>query len=383
MITTASSQTPRGTLLEVQLDEICRRLQLSRTQFDEAKEKYEAVADWLSRETSPLAHLEPSIFPQGSARVETTVRPIGGEEHDVDLVLLLQTGETDAMRLYRAVQARLQDHDTYAGILEEKNRCLRLVYAGEFHLDILPARPDERMPDRWIVVPDRELQNWSPSAPEGHAEWFLDRARSVYQPYEERETEPLPEPEDPDEKSPLQRAVQLLKRRRDVYFNGDGDGHDVARSVILRTLAGHIYGREQTVLEALETVVQGIHRKVERSTGVLDVRNPAHREESFSDGWGDAEYRRFGRFISNVLTEVGELRQARDPDVRVELLERMFGEKVSRAATEAAGERYREARKSGNLFAGPAGVAIGAAGPSSRSQRTPEHEFYGGKDDDT
>lgn len=379
-----SSSTPTspqlGSLLDYQLDEICRRLQLSQTQFSEAEAKYENVADWLRRDTSPLSHLEPTIFPQGSARVGTTVQPIGGDEHDVDLVLLLHTPETDAMRLYRAVEARLEENGTYARILERKNRCLRLVYAGEFHLDILPARPADEGPDTWIIVPDRELQNWSPSAPEGHAQWFEQQAHAVYEPYEERDVEPLPEPEDSDEKSPLHRAVQLLKRRRDVYFNGDG--HDVARSVILRTLAGHAYGRERTVLEALEGVVQGIHQEIEESPGVPDVRNPANEKENFADGWDQAEYRRFREFIADVATEVDELRQAQDPDVRIELLKKMFGETVSQAATVAAGKRHKEARESGYLSAGPAGVAIGASGTESRSQQVPDHRFHGGTTDD-
>lgn len=380
MSTSTPTSPQLGSFLDYQLDEICRRLQLSQTQFSEAETKYGAVADWLGHDTSPLSHLDPTIFPQGSARVGTTVQPIGGDEHDVDLVLLLRTPETDAMRLYRAVESRLAEHDTYAALLERKNRCLRLVYAGEFHLDILPARPDDEGPDTWIVVPDRELQNWSPSAPEGHARWFEQQAYAVYEPYEERDVEPLPEPEDADEKSPLHRAVQLLKRRRDVYF--DGDGHDVAPSVILRTLAGHSYGRERTVLEALDGVVQGIDHEIDGSSVVPDVPNPANPHENFADGWDQAEYRRFAGFIADVVTEVEELRQARDPDVRIELLERMFGETVSQVATEAAGKRYKEARESGNLSAGPAGVAIGAAGNDSRDQQVPNHEFHGGRTDD-
>lgn len=382
MSATTSQAARRGTMLDLQLDEICRHLQLSHTEYEEAKDRYEAVARWLNDDSSDLADLEPEIFPQGSVRVRTAVKPIGDDEHDVDLVLLLQTDEVDAIRLYEAVKVRMEENDTYAGMLEELNRCLRLTYANEFHLDILPARPDPEGPDAWLLVPDQELQNWTPSAPEGHARWFEKTAMAVYRQHEERDTEPLPEPEDADAKSPLHRAVQLMKRRRDVRFREAGDGDDVAPSVILRTLAAQQYGQERNILDALDTVVSGIATVVRETTGVLEVPNPVHPGEVFSDGWDQTAYRRFGEFIIDFEAEIRELRGLQDPDDRGEMLQDMFGETVTKTATEAAGHRFKEARDEGNLYSGSAGIAIGAAGAGSRAEKVRDHEFYGGEGSD-
>ena len=153
--------------LNLLLDGICRAIQLSPALYEDAESKYEAVADWLARPGSPLARFDPVVFPQGSVRIGTTVRPRGQDEYDVDLVLLLDTTIDDAMHLYGMVRDRLLAHKTYAGILEEKARCLRLNYAGQFHLDVLPARPAFWPGSTRLYVPDKELRGWSESDPKG------------------------------------------------------------------------------------------------------------------------------------------------------------------------------------------------------------------------
>jgi hypothetical protein len=59
--------------------------------------------------------------------------------------------------------------------LERLKRCLRLNYAGAFHLDILPACPNDRLGGGAILVPDRKLECWKDSNPKGFAEWFFLR----------------------------------------------------------------------------------------------------------------------------------------------------------------------------------------------------------------
>ena len=49
--------------LNLLLDGICRAIQLSPALYEDAEGKYEAVADWLARAGSPLARLDPVVFP--------------------------------------------------------------------------------------------------------------------------------------------------------------------------------------------------------------------------------------------------------------------------------------------------------------------------------
>ena len=125
------------------LEQICVQLQLSRSQFEDARAKYEAVGAWLDAQGSQVRLFRPTIYTQGSVRIDTTVKPIGQDEFDVDLVCEMRIdAEHDPAHVYELIWQRLHENERYRPILERKNRCLRLNYAGDFHMDILPAIPD-------------------------------------------------------------------------------------------------------------------------------------------------------------------------------------------------------------------------------------------------
>lgn len=355
--------------LDFLLAAICRAIQLPVSMYMDAKEKYGAVADWLGRPGSALANLHPEIFPQGSVKIKTTVRPCGRAEYDVDLVLLLHTTTTDAMRLYESVRLRLAARAAYAKILEQKKRCLRLNYAGQFHLDVLPARPDYGQTGTGIWVPDRELQGWSPSDPKGFARWFLSIAAG--EELAARNAEPLPEPEGADEKSPLQRTVQLMKRRRDVYFGGDPDA---PRSIVLTTLAATKYQNQTNVLATLYDVLDLIWKEIQRTQGVMKVPNPTQPAENFGDAWDERSYEKFVAFVGDFRTEVALLRTPHGVEQVENQLKSMFGEGPTRSAFAKYGHMLREKGERGQLYVGAAGVSTAAF---SRASKPPPFRPYG------
>jgi len=356
--------------LNLLLEGICRAIQLSPALYEDAKSKYEAVADWLARAGSPLARFDPEVFPQGSIRIGTTVRPRGQDEYDVDLVLLLSTVIDDAMHLYGLVRNRLLAHRTYARILEEKKRCLRLNYSGQFHLDVLPARPAFRLGSTRLWVPDRELRSWSMSDPKGYASWFLGIAE------DERDrilgnTEPLPEFKSVEEKSPLQRTVQLLKRRRDVYFDGD---EDAPRSVVLTTLAARHYRRQQSVLATLVGTLELVGAEIQRAQGMLAVPNPTLPQEDFADAWDVHSYARFVRFVRDFRAELVKLGRSQNMESVAEQLAVMFGDRPTDTAYREYGKLLQARAEAGRLYVGVAGVGTAA---SPKAVRPPSFRPYG------
>ncbi len=63
--------------------------------------------------------------------------------------------------------------------IEAKNRCIRLVYAGDFHMDILPGVQESVFDQNKIKVPDCELGNWVSSNPLGYGDWFMSKVNLV------------------------------------------------------------------------------------------------------------------------------------------------------------------------------------------------------------
>lgn len=345
---TVESQ-PTFSLLDDLLARICRALQLTTTQHALAERHYVSVGEWLGADGSPLARYSPKIYPQGSLAIGTTVRPLNRNEYDLDLVGELDMGVRDPVAVLNDVETRLREHGTYRPMVERKNRCIRLNFAGDFHMDVLPARRDPSLPGTCLLVPDREMRDWKPSNPKGYAAWFDTRAaEGTTRQLLRASVEPLPDHESAADKTALQLAVQLMKRWRDIHFAATPDLAPI--SIVLTTLAGQHYGGEASPMEALSSVVSAILRALP-PLGRLYVLNPMNPLEDLSEKWDD-DPRRYPAFVAGLRAldrDLATIRSTRGIPREAELLERLFGPIVSGVVTEQARaiEKARQAERLG------------------------------------
>jgi hypothetical protein len=137
-----------------------------------------------------------------------------------------------------------------------------------------------------VDITDNTLANyqeispdWNVSNPEGYAKWFESRMVNPHlNMAKAAQIDDLPVYK---RKTPLQRAVQILKRHRDVRFKDDPDLKPI--SVIITTLAARSYNGEQNLQDALVTITQNMERHV-RPNGNR-VPNPVNSQEDFADKW--------------------------------------------------------------------------------------------------
>jgi len=302
------------------------------------------------------------IFPQGSMRIGTTNRPWVGDEFDLDLVCRLHgCGTAHPNAVYEAVYARLANNGLYRPILEKKNRCIRLNYAGDFHLDIIPACPDTFRGEPFIKVPDREMAVWKTSNPVGFAEIFFECCkRQIVSGTEAlaKSIQPLPSAVPSQYKYVLQHIVQLMKRHRDRFFDGD---NDAARSIVLTTLAQTFYRGEQSLQDGLEGILNGIFSAIETCHGILQVPNPSNPQEKFSDAWTSESYADFVAYIRNFRLQLDRLIRANGLGSASEALGHLFGERVASKAISAFGTGTEQLRKENNLRITKAGALTTAS----------------------
>ena len=199
-------------------------------------------------------------------------------------------------------------------------RCWTLNYAdgAQFHMDVLPAVPDGQHQRRllktsglhtdWaelaVAITDVEHPNyrilsddWPASNPKGYAEWFRSRMLAIFEAKrralalaERRaDIEEIPEYR---VKTPLEFAVQILKRHRDLCHRGSGNR---PISIIITTLAAHAYDQETTISGALYGILEKMDSYIEDRNGVAWVANPTDPRENFADKWA-AQPRRLKTF---------------------------------------------------------------------------------------
>ncbi|MCC7137109.1 MAG: nucleotidyltransferase [Planctomycetes bacterium] len=350
-------------------------LDLPASKYKDAQSRYEAVATWLNADDSPIAQYSPAIYPQGSFALGTATQPFADDQYDVDAVcrLRLFTHLISQRQLKDMVGARLKAHGVYAKMLDPREggrRCWTLMYADEsgFHLDILPAIPDDPASIIALGVPERHAAHaiqvtdklewdrggeWPKSNPQGYVGWFQERMRTASSSegrlFAARAGTVKPVAEDAP-KSPLQRVVQLLKRHRDVRYHGDPDK---PASIILTTLAARAYRGEAGLLDALAAVIPGMRSGIEHRDDGDWVENPVNPKENFAERWKSYRKRKanFYEWLDSVEADYQGLLAAVTEEELEDRLREAYGERALSAA-----QRLRTERAGG-----ASGVAFSAA----------------------
>lgn len=283
------------------LDAICADLEISEAMFKLAEERYTSIAQYLDEPASPLHRFRPQIYPQGSINIGTTVKPILSNEFDVDVIFLLTLGSRFSNDSFKSmIFQRLLQRGCYT--LREMNRCIRVQYANEFHIDITPAIPDDIQGPQNILITDKEQGRWKESNPRDYAEWFRESSRfqprisysemHAFSANDRASVEPLPQPK--SSRPILNRVVQLLKRHRDLVYKGH---KDAPISAIITTLCAHSYRRNTSIVfdseaEFLLRVVADMPKSITRDGIVETVPNPQNPLENFADKWMRQSQRR-------------------------------------------------------------------------------------------
>ena len=341
------------------LEAIAEALDIPESHYELAIKRYESIGGWLERKESKVTHYSPLIYPQGSFLLGTVTRPISEkDEYDLDLVSelnLLKNSVTQAdlkKLVGREIKSYANAHDMKSPV-KEGRRCWTLHYADgvQFHMDILPAIPDAVEfkhlleskgiePSNWldfaIAITDNTLSNynqidseWPRSNPKGYAEWFRSRMQTRFDAIRkslmERQVDEVPEYKI---KTPLQRAIQILKRHRDILFANAPDDKPI--SIIITTLAGHAYNNEPDILATLQNVVAGMPRYIQRNNGVVWIPNPVNPLENFADKWAEHPQREenFYKWLSEVQKDLNTALRRPDIQRAAESLKSRLGKQV-------------------------------------------------------
>lgn len=414
---------------------VAESLDISPSDYERAKQSYGAVGRCLENGYQDRAYpgsiVKPEIYPQGSIRLGTVVKPLRdceGSAYDVDLVCELQYTEAQSIQLgpqaiKLMVGKRLQSDGVYSPMLDDEGkRCWTVEYAEKdgvgFHIDVLPCVPDrgqgaeitrmnpgnpdtrDEFTNTTIALTHRNDRQppqyeWRSGNPHGYANWFNERnsnfaqfAASQKQIILETARSPLgmqPLYENiqsvPDQlvRTPLQRAIQILKRHRDIRFGNNSPKDRVWSpiykpiSMIITTLSARLYEGENDVLTALQNIVNKLshyallvenrfsvlHESVaqlelirRRADGVWEIQNPVNPAENFADRWhedGQARAKAFFQWVRVVKDDLELALRMPGAEGLKQLLGERLGENVINEAWKQLQEKGSQCFHTGSL----------------------------------
>lgn len=217
------------------------------------------------------------------------------------------------------------------------------------------------------------------SNPFGYGRWFFNAADVSTLRKSMMLSEAVnPVPKYNKEKLPLQRVVQILKRHRDMMFNGD---EDKPISIIITTLASRAYDKETSIIDALMNVVANMRNYIESRYDpnigrmVKWIPNPVNPEENFADKWIEHPQREknFYRWIDQVESDIQAIVQKRGLQYIAEAMKKPFGEQAVTKTFSTLGERNFNLRESGALKMATGTGILSSVG----SVTAAAHNFHG------
>ena len=330
---------------QADIQKIIAQLDISPTMYQNAVEKYKALAAFLMD-----YGIEADVYPQGSFAFGTVVRPLyksPDANYDLDFICQFHLNRADITpsELRKKIESALKSSDRYGGRLTKWDECFTIEYADingiGFSIDIVPAADEDyqrksellsisNRPDlikTAIAIPSQNSErsfNWLTNNPRGFKAWFdeINKPFLEYQALERRTKfynehrmlfESIEEiPSDLD-RSAMQRVIQILKYHRDNYFQKlPHKNHDDIRpiSAIINTLVANIskqaaptsdvfslltlvlntldiYAKQQTIQFDEFCSQHNGFTAISRKNGLWMIQNPANPKDNLANKWNE------------------------------------------------------------------------------------------------
>jgi hypothetical protein len=244
-------------------------------------------------------------IPQGSWAHRTIIKPLAGREFDADFLLHLteQAEWADHPTSYLdEVEAAFRRSPRYGDKVRRKTRCVRIVYADDCHVDVVPylVRSDGSQ-----VIVCRDTDDFEATDPEGFTAWMKEK--------------------DDQANGNLRRVIRLLKYLRDYKTTFS------CPSVLLTTLVGERVlaldadNRYPDVPTALKTLVADLDAWLQLRPTMPSIEDPSCPGTTFDHRWDADKYANFRTQIHRYAVWIATAYDEPDRDKSLTAWQTVFG----------------------------------------------------------
>ena len=263
------------------------------------------VRDHLHSELSGFQRIDR----QGSLSLDTLIKPVReGDEYDADVQVVMNPREGWEPKDYlAAVYEVLAQNLNYRDKLQLSTRCVKISFAGDFSMDVVPRITRGQRHQICNGVDNR----FEETDGVGYLHWFHGKSNIS--------------------NVNLKRAVRLLKYIRDREDNY------IAKSIMLTTLAARTIqegdrGRDQvkSVAATLTTILARMDADLQAHTLRPSVKNPANRIETFDRHWNDEQFHIFRESIHRYTQIARDALARNSVPESIDRWRRLFGPSFGR-----------------------------------------------------
>ena len=245
-----------------------RRIVPNQKQQELQQERWNDLRDYLVANLNEVSKYEISSWLQGSYKFGTQVRPIGkGGEFDIDLGIYFKwlgnpnDGNFSPRELKALVQESLLRYKTEAEDVIEvmnppKERCSRIRFPGNFHIDVPSYHLNEKL-DRRALATEKDI--WEYSDPKAFYVWFKDNFSE-------------------DESSQVRRLIRYFKIWSALKLK------EPPSSILLTVLVAETYlNLTEDETDRDDIAIQYVSKKIaERLEANIEIPNPVDATENLN-----------------------------------------------------------------------------------------------------
>ena len=309
------------------------------------REKIEsAYSTWRDKfkENEELKDIFKEFFQQGSYPTKTAIRPQNSLEFDIDAVLLLNLDNNkEPKETLKLIKNVIESYSSYKGKVKVKDRCVRINYAGDFHMDIVPGKASE---DEYIYIPCKSNEEWQKTNPKGFKDWFNEK--------------------NSDASYKLSKIVQLVKYWRDLKVGKDTAPKSILLSTLLANNIVSVNSIAETLVLTIENLVQNIDSILDEN-GQPIVQNPSLEGENLARDWDNDKFEIFKTKLKKFANDIRAALNEEDKDTSIDMWRDIFNTKFPKEILEDEAINFSKFVNASGTLNTSEGLLI------------PKHRFYG------
>ncbi|MCG7545948.1 hypothetical protein MHM93_17340 [Pseudoalteromonas sp. MM17-2] len=258
-----------------------------------------------------------NAIPQGSYAQKTIIKPTKKKAvFDADVVVYLKPIKGWEPRDYiQALYELFQASNQYSGKVSRQTRCLKLNYAGEFHIDIVPCVRKPLIIGHQNYVCNRQTNEFESCSSEEFSDWVAG-------------------------KNSVTKNNNLIKSIRLAKYLRDHKQTFSAKSILLTTLLAtrislwdEVFGRDKykDLPTSFKSLFNKLNQWLEQRDSMPIVTNPVDEEESFNRHWNEQKFQNFKFQIKTYNDWINDAYSEGDMERSIEKWRKIFGENFAKS----------------------------------------------------
>lgn len=275
---------------------------LNESRLDLLDQRVAAIVKVLKSDTD-LGDRVREHIPQGSWAHKTIIKPLNNHEFDADILVRLdEVPEWTEQRYLREVRAALRRSTTYKEMVRKKNRCVRIGYANDCHVDVVPH---VHVADGRQVIVNYAEGKFENTNPEGYTAWMKERDTLAH--------------------GNLRKVLRLLKYLRDYKQTFSVPSVILTLLVAERVTDWDADERYKDVPTALTNMLADLDSWLQMHPVMPLLEDPSCPGTYFNHRWDEPQYNNLRNKVSQYSAWVTQAYDEADKQKSITAWQRIFG----------------------------------------------------------